>query len=233
MSHVSEHFAEYQPGAHGARDATLVVRAARPGDVAGIARVARTRGGEHVGLEGRLDAWVRDDERVVVVACRVAEPGRRAHDDRADGGQTDGHGTDGDPTDGHPTDGHRTDDDRTDGHRTDDDPTGGTADEVVGWSSAFRLGGHDDAPDGWYVSSLTVDPAWRRRGAGDRLLAAVIVATETRSAVLRSIVNATNRASLDLHTTHGFVEEARGSSFAGITFQGGAGVLLRRDRAGT
>lgn len=165
------HFAEYRPSAHGSRDATLVVRDALPDDVDGIARVARTRGGEHVGLEGRLSAWVDDDERVVVVACH---------------------------------------------------------DEVVGWSSASRLAGHDDAPDGWYVSSLAVDPAWRRRGAGDRLLAAVVAATGSRSPVLRSIVNATNNASIDLHTAHGFVEEARGSSFAGVTFQGGVGVLLRR-----
>ncbi len=176
------HFAEYLPGRHGVRDATLVLRAALPGDVDGIARVARTRGDRLVGLEDRLSAWVRDDERVVVVARRAAETDR------------------------------------------------GVGDEVVGWSSASRMSGHDDAPDGWYVSSLTVDPAWRRRGAGDRLLAAVVAATSVRSPVLRSIVNATNLPSLDLHAAHAFVEEARGSSFAGITFLGGEGVLLRRQR---
>lgn len=191
------HFAEYRPGAHGPRDATFAVRAALPGDVDGIARVARTRGGEHVGLEGRLGAWVRDDERVVVVACLDGETGRSVV--RRAGGEV---GAD-------------------------------SGDEVIGWSSAFRMAGRDDAPDGWYVSSLTVDPAWRRRGAGDRLLAAAIAATSARGSVLRSIVNATNRASLDLHAAHGFVDEAHGSSFAGVTFEGGAGVLLRRDIGGT
>ena len=182
------HFAEYRPGRHGTRDATLVVRPALPRDVDGIARVARTRGGQRAGLEDRLTAWVRDDERVVVVACHATEP---------DGGV--GHESDGRPDD-----------------------------EVVGWSSASRIAGHEDAPDGWYVSSLTVDPAWRRRGAGDGLLAAVIAATADRSPLLRSIVNATNRPSLDLHAAHAFVEESRGSSCAGITFRGGEGVLLRR-----
>lgn len=173
------HFAPYAPDEHGRPDPALVVRPAGPRDVAGIARVARTRGATQVGLEGRLTAWLRSDLHVVVAACRD--------------------------------------------------------DEVVGWASARVLGGHDDAPDGWYVSSLTVDPAWRRRGAGDRLLAAVVTAvTEATAcssdgpAVLRSIVNATNRPSLDLHARHGFVEEARGGSFAGITFTGGLGVLLVR-----
>jgi L-amino acid N-acyltransferase YncA len=182
------HFATYAPDEHGRPDPALVVRPAAPQDVAGIARVARTRDATQVGLEGRLTAWLRSDLHVVVAARRD--------------------------------------------------------DEIVGWASARVLGGHADAPDGWYVSSLTVDPAWRRRGAGDRLLAAVIVgvvegvvaaaaaaataAAEDRAAVLRSIVNATNRPSLDLHARHGFDEEARGASFAGITFTGGEGLLLAR-----
>ncbi|MBT0993725.1 GNAT family N-acetyltransferase [Cellulomonas sp. DKR-3] len=173
------HFAPYAPDEHGRPDPALVVRPAEPEDVAGVARVARTRGATQVGLEGRLAGWLRSDLHVVLAARRD--------------------------------------------------------DEVVGWASARVLGGHADSPDGWYVSSLTVDPAWRRRGAGDRLLAAVVAAVAARvtaagdrTDALRSIVNATNHPSLDLHAAHGFVEEARGPSFAGVTFTGGVGVLLAR-----
>ena len=64
----------------------------------------------------RIDAWIRDPGRLVVVADRDAQ--------------------------------------------------------VVGWAMLAHRVGHDDAPDGWYVSALTVHPDWRRRRIGDRLLTA-------------------------------------------------------------
>jgi len=166
------HFASYAPTAHGTRDPAVEVRDALEDDVPAIAAVARTRGGEHVGLEGRLAGWVRGDEHVVLVATR--------HD------------------------------------------------EVIGWASARRLRDRPDAPDGWYVSSLTVAPQHRRRGAGDALLTRLVAHADARESALRSIVNATNAPSLDLHAAHGFVEEGRGPTFAGIEFIGGTGVLLVR-----
>lgn len=47
---------------------------------------------------------------------------------------------------------------------------------------------------------------------------------------MRSVVNATNGASIALHERHGFREVARGATFAGITFTGGTGVLLSDDQ---
>lgn len=46
---------------------------------------------------------------------------------------------------------------------------------------------------------------------------------------LRSVVNATNRASLALHRTVGFRRVKCVSRYAGITFEGGKGVLLARE----
>lgn len=102
---------------------------------------------------------------------------------------------------------------------------------VVGWGMAAPWSGFDDAPDGLYVSALTVAPAARRRGIGERLLVDLIAWAEPRSAMLGSVINANNGPSLDLHVRHGFREVARSDAFAGITFTGGVGVLLVRDAA--
>ncbi|WP_448058426.1 N-acetyltransferase family protein [Cellulomonas hominis] len=101
---------------------------------------------------------------------------------------------------------------------------------VVGWAMVDRWSGHDDAPDGWYVSALTVHPGQRRRGIGDRLLAGLMTWAWERTTVLRSVVNAGNLPSVELHRRRGFREAARSATFAGITFEGGTGVLLRADR---
>jgi phosphinothricin acetyltransferase len=98
----------------------------------------------------------------------------------------------------------------------------------AGWAMLARWQGHADAPDGWYVSGLTVDPARRRSGIGSRLLGALLAAAPVRPE--RSVVNATNGASIALHERHGFREVARGATFAGITFTGGTGVLLSDDQ---
>jgi phosphinothricin acetyltransferase len=96
---------------------------------------------------------------------------------------------------------------------------------VVGWTMLARWQGHADAPDGWYVSGLTVDPSRRRTGLGSRLLGALLHAAPAGGPV-RSVINAGNGASIALHERHGFREVARGATFAGITFTGGTGVLL-------
>jgi phosphinothricin acetyltransferase len=103
------------------------------------------------------------------------------------------------------------------------------ADRVTAWVAdparvllvAAEPGG---APAGW----LTVDPARRRSGIGSRLLGALLAAAPVRP--VRSVVNATNGASIALHERHGFREVARGATFAGITFTGGTGVLLSDDQ---
>ncbi|RHA37120.1 GNAT family N-acetyltransferase [Cellulomonas rhizosphaerae] len=105
------------------------------------------------------------------------------------------------------------------------------SDGVVGWGMAAPWAGFDDVPDGLYVSGLTVAPAARRHGIGERLLLDLIGWAAPRSDMLGSVINATNGPSLDLHLRHGFREVARSDSFAGITFTGGVGVLLVRNAA--
>lgn len=81
---------------------------------------------------------------------------------------------------------------------------------------------------GWMVSGMVVDPDARRHGIGRALLAAVAdaVAEQAPGAVLHSVVNATNHASIAVHLAVGFEEIERVEDFAGITFEGGEGVLL-------
>jgi ribosomal protein S18 acetylase RimI-like enzyme len=99
-------------------------------------------------------------------------------------------------------------------------------DVVVGETATHWWTGHDDAPDGYYVSGVTVLPEWRRHGAGTRLLDALTAWIWDRSDRAWSVVNAQNLPSLAPHERHGFREVDRGPTFAGITFTGGSGVLL-------
>ena len=97
---------------------------------------------------------------------------------------------------------------------------------VVGWAMLARWSGYDDAPDGTYVSALTVHPARWRTGTGSRLLAALL---DRARGDVRSVVNARNTPSLALHERHGFREAGRAATYAGIEFDGGTGVLLHRE----
>ena len=101
---------------------------------------------------------------------------------------------------------------------------------VVGWAMAARWIGHVDAPEGYYVSALTVVPTFRRRGAADRMLADLVDWTWRSATQMWSVVNARNVSSIVVHERHGFGEVERGPTFAGITFDGGEGVLLRATR---
>lgn len=105
-------------------------------------------------------------------------------------------------------------------------------DQVVGASAVTIWPAPADAPAGWYVSGITVVPGWRRRRIGDRMLALELADVDRLHEPTWSVVNARNGASLDLHARHGFVEVTRAATFAGITFSGGTGVLLRREAAG-
>lgn len=97
---------------------------------------------------------------------------------------------------------------------------------VVGWAMLARWSGYDDAPDGAYVSALTVHPARWRTGTGSRLLAGLL---DRADGDVRSVVNARNAPSLALHARHGFREAGRAATYAGIEFDGGTGVLLHRE----
>lgn len=99
---------------------------------------------------------------------------------------------------------------------------------VAGWAMLARWSGHADVPDGRYVSALTVHPDRRRTGAGTRLLAGLLARADEEGAAVRSVVNACNAPSIALHERHGFREAGRAATYAGITFDGGTGVLLHR-----
>jgi GNAT superfamily N-acetyltransferase len=194
-------FEDYTPDAHGSPHRRLVVRQAVSRDVPALAAIARTRGPQPAQFDGRVAAWVADDERRVTVAGLRDEPGP----------------ADGDGTADRPGVGAR-------GSCADVEV--GAAERVAGWAMAARCTGHDDAPDGWYVSWLVVDPSWRRRGVATALLDDLLTWTSSRGGALFSLVNTQNRASLDLHVQFGFREIACAGAFAGVTFTGGAGLLL-------
>ncbi len=63
-------FAPFEPSRHGAVDRSVVVRAARDDDTGAILAVAATRGRQPA--DGRLEAWLADPSRFVVVAERGA-----------------------------------------------------------------------------------------------------------------------------------------------------------------
>lgn len=100
---------------------------------------------------------------------------------------------------------------------------------AVGWCGIQKHSIFPDAEPEWLVAGLTVLPEQRRRGIAMRLLRDVLDATAGAAPgePIFSVINAQNPASVDLHIRLGFVEVARAATFAGITFTGGEGVLLR------
>lgn len=99
---------------------------------------------------------------------------------------------------------------------------------AIGWSGAVRTPLEQNGPLAWVIAGLTVCPGYRRSGVGAHLVGAVTdeVARKDPGALLYSIINVRNRASIALHRKAGFVEVACRKTFAGITFDGGIGVLL-------
>ena len=101
----------------------------------------------------------------------------------------------------------------------------------LSWQSPVSNGGRN-LPDGHYLSGMIVDPRYRRRGIGRALTQARIAWTRARGERAFFVVNATNRASMDLHREVGFRELTRDFDFPGITFTGGDGVLFEADASG-
>ncbi|MGH3357160.1 MAG: GNAT family N-acetyltransferase [Nocardioidaceae bacterium] len=104
---------------------------------------------------------------------------------------------------------------------------------VVGYGLVLPLTfGDATAPDGLYLGGVVVDPGWRRRGIADALTAARITWAWERIDTVWYFANQRNRASIDLHRGHGFVEHTRDFAIPGVTFDNGTGtgVLFRLDR---
>ncbi|MFD6176593.1 MULTISPECIES: GNAT family N-acetyltransferase [unclassified Isoptericola] len=104
-------------------------------------------------------------------------------------------------------------------------PGGGA---VVGWGqTSLRTAVTDPAPAGHYLGGVTVDPRLRRRGVATALTQARIDWVAVRAPEVFFVVNSRNLASIALHRPWHFVEVARGPRLAGVTFEGGLGLLLR------
>jgi ribosomal protein S18 acetylase RimI-like enzyme len=102
----------------------------------------------------------------------------------------------------------------------------------TGWFAPAADAPPNTAPAGWYLTGLSVDPAWRRRGIARALTEARLDWVAARADEAWYFANATNRVSLGLHASVGFVEVTRDFTFPGIDFAGGAGVLCCVDLSG-
>ncbi|MDA1193819.1 MAG: N-acetyltransferase [Planctomycetota bacterium] len=89
---------------------------------------------------------------------------------------------------------------------------------LAGFARARRLRHGPDGvpavlPEGWYLTGVIVDPAWRRRGLGSALTTARLAWLRRRSDVVHYVANRANGASIRLHEGLGFREIARGFSY--------------------
>lgn len=104
----------------------------------------------------------------------------------------------------------------------------GIESQVVGWAqTSHRTVVTDPAPAGHYLAGVTVDPRLRRRGVATALTRARLEWVAGRAMEAFFVVNARNLASIALHRPWRFAEVARGPRLAGVTFEGGVGLLLR------
>lgn len=105
----------------------------------------------------------------------------------------------------------------------------------VALSGAFVLPGDPGVgrPERWTVSGLVVDPRARRHGIGRALLGAVLdaVAALDPDEPVVSVVDADNHASIGLHLAVGFTQTERVEEYAGVTFEGGRGVVMVHEPA--
>jgi ribosomal protein S18 acetylase RimI-like enzyme len=110
-----------------------------------------------------------------------------------------------------------------------------TAGEVCGYAKAAYVRPSQDprarhVPDGWYLTGIVVSEAYRRAGMGRRLTEARIAEIRARGGTeVYYFANARNLASVALHAALGFAAVTRDFVFPGTTFDGGVGILFRRN----
>ena len=105
--------------------------------------------------------------------------------------------------------------------------------QLVGYSTVAWLApgiGHpnSEAPDGWYLLGLIVDPSFRRMGVGRRLTAERLRWLHGRTDRVWYFVSSENQASIDLHTEFGFRLSVENLAFPGVDFTG-TGLLFGAD----
>lgn len=103
---------------------------------------------------------------------------------------------------------------------------------TAGWLALSTREGARNAPDGWYLTGVVVEPRYRRRGVGRQLTEARLRWLATRTDRAWYFATAMNRPSLDLHAALGFREVTRDLSVPGVTFTGGTGVLSVKNLSG-
>jgi len=104
---------------------------------------------------------------------------------------------------------------------------------IVGYANVAFLPEHtvDGAPGGYYLTGVTVARQWRRRGLGRSLTRWRMDWAWERDTYVWCFVSTANRASIDLHRVLGFSVVRSGSSFQGISFDAGTGVLMSAHRS--
>lgn len=100
-----------------------------------------------------------------------------------------------------------------------------TAGQVVGFAEARWLEPLR-GPSGWYLSGIVIEPAWRRRGLARVLTENRLNWIRARATTAYYFANARNKVSVALHRHFGFVELTRDFEVAGVSFEGGEGVLF-------
>jgi len=82
------------------------------------------------------------------------------------------------------------------------------------------------APAGWYLLGVNVEPSYRRRGIGRALTVARLKIIEAQAPVAWFFTEATNQASIRLHTDLGFRENTSDFWFPTATFGRAGGILF-------
>lgn len=96
----------------------------------------------------------------------------------------------------------------------------------VAWLTPVAHGGRN-APDGWYLNGMVIDPALRRRGLGRQLTCERVDWVLGRDDVIHYVVAASNHASRDLHASLGFEEVSGDFRLPGVVFTHDDGLLCR------
>lgn len=105
--------------------------------------------------------------------------------------------------------------------------------ELAGFAQAHFLPQHaaDQAPAGYYLTGVTVLPAFRRGGLGRTFTAARLDWIRGRAAAAWYFAASANAVSIHLHDQFGFEEVRRAPRIQGVSFESGEGVLFRADLA--
>ena len=104
--------------------------------------------------------------------------------------------------------------------------TASSAGQIVGYGLVDWMS-REPAPEGFYLMGLVVHPAFRRMGIGRELTQQRLDWVRARTDSAYYIANALNQATIDLHDAFGFREVERVGELAGVSFEGGVGILSR------